>query len=121
MEMTPLLRIEMIAIAIAMIAIVIYSVNRKKICIQYSLVWIVSSLAMLIVAVFPEIVFFLCKVLDIETPTNLLYLAGILVLFLISFSQTVIISKQNERIKLLTQAVSLEKYEREKNQNAKEE
>ena len=108
--MTLLLRIEMILIAIAVIIIVINSVNRKKMCIQYSLVWIVLSAVLLIIAIFPGIVFFLCEILDIQTPTNLIYLAGIFALMLIAFSQTVIISKQSEQIKFLIQTISLEKY-----------
>lgn len=111
--MTPLLRIEMILIAIAMITIVILSVNRKKMCIQYSLIWILLSAILLIIAVFPGIVFFLCDLLEIQTPSNLIYLAGILALFLIAFSQTVIISKQSERIQFLIQTISLEKHKTE--------
>lgn len=108
--MTPLLRIEMILIAIAMIAIVIFSVNRKKMRIQYSLVWILFLAVLLIIAIFPDIVFFLCDILDIQTPSNLIYLVGILSLFLIVFSQTIIISKQSERIQFLIQSISLEKH-----------
>ncbi len=108
--MTPLLRIEMILIAIAMIAIVIFSVNRKKMRIQYSLVWILFSVVLLIIAIFPGIVFLLCDILDIKTPSNLIYLIGILSLFLFAFSQTIILSKQSERIQFLLQFISLEKH-----------
>jgi len=108
--MSLLLRIEMILIAIAVIMIVLFSVNRKKMCIQYSLIWIVLSVGLLIVAIFPSIAFFLCDILDIQTPTNLIFLVGILALLMIAFYQTIIISKQSERIKFLIQTISLEKY-----------
>jgi len=111
--MSLLLRIEMILIAIVVISVVIYSVNRKKMLIQYSLIWVFLSLILLLIAFFPGLVFFLCSVLDIETPSNLIYLGGIVILLLISFSQTIIISKQSERIKSLIQTVSLENYKRE--------
>lgn len=115
--MTPLLRIEMILIAIIMIAIVINSVNKKKMCIQYSLVWIFISVLLLVIAIFPEIVFFLCDILDIQTPSNLIYLAGIFALLLVSFFQTLIISKQSEQIKFLIQTISIEKYRRDTEQS----
>ena len=115
--MTPLLRIEMILLAAFMITIVISSVNRKKMCIQYSLTWIVIALVLAIIALFPDIVFFMCELLDIQTPSNLIYLAGIIALLLVTFSQTLIISKQNEQIKFLIQHVSMDQYERSAPEN----
>lgn len=114
--MTPLLRIEMILISVIMIIIVINSVNKKKMCIQYSLVWIFISLLLLVIAVFPEIVFFLCNILDIQTPSNLIYLAGIFALLLVNFYQTSIISKQSDRIKFLIQTISIEKHRKDMEQ-----
>lgn len=115
--MTLLLRIEMILIAIVMISIVIFSVNKKKMRIQYSLIWILLSAILLVIALFPGIIFLLCTLLDIQTPSNLIYLAGILALFLISFSQTIIISKQADRIQFLIQTISLEKHKSESEAN----
>ncbi|MBQ4066200.1 MAG: DUF2304 domain-containing protein [Clostridia bacterium] len=112
--MSLLLRIEMIVLAIIIAAFVINSVTKKKMCIQYSLVWIVLSLALLVIAAFPGIVFWLCDLLGIKTPSNLIYLLGIIYLMLITFMQTCIISKQTEKIKFLTQMVSIEKHKNTK-------
>lgn len=108
--MNTLLRVEMIVLAVLVIIVIVHNVNRKRLRVQYSLVWLLIALSMLVAAVFPGIVSWLCSVLDIETPSNLIYLIGIIVLLMISFFQTLLISKQADQIKRLIQVVSIEKY-----------
>ena len=89
--MSTLLRAEMIAVALLAVYIIVHNVNRKKLRIQYSFVW-------------------LCGALGLETPSNLIYLVAILVLMLISFFQTMLLSRQADQIKRLIQIVSIEKF-----------
>lgn len=111
----------MILLALIVIAVIILSVNKKKMCIRYSLVWIFVSLLIITIAMFPGIVFWFCKILGIETPSNLVYLFGILVLLMITFMQTGILSKQSEKIKFLTQMISIKQYEEEVKSNGETE
>lgn len=108
--MPPLLRIEMIVLAVAFLLIVIKAVNRKKLWLQYSLVWIVISVLMLIVAIFPGIATWIASIMKIETTSNLIYLLAIFALLILTFSLTVIVSKQSQRIKNIVQMVSIEKF-----------
>lgn len=108
------LRIELIVIALAFLFIIVRSINRKKLRIQYSFAWLMIALALLVAAFFPNIPVWLCGITGIETPSNLVYLLGILVLLLISFHQTLLLSRQAEQIKKLTQYVAIEKYKQEK-------
>ena len=111
--MSPFLRAEMIVLALLIVTIIVRSVNRKKLRIQYSFAWLVIAAALLAVAFFPGIVVWLCGITGIETPSNLIYLFGILILLLISFYQTALLSKQADRITRLTQVLSTEKFYRE--------
>ena len=74
---------------------------------------ILFIILLLAVAFFPGIVVWLCGITGIETPSNLIYLFGILILLLISFYQTALLSKQADRITRLTQVLSIEKFYRE--------
>jgi len=114
-----LLRIEMIVMAVLVGFIIIHNVNRKRLRIQYSFVWLLIALSLLAVAFFPGIVIWLCSIMSIETPVNLIYLLGIFALLLITFYQTLVISRQADRITRLTQIVSIEKFlaEREKEEH----
>lgn len=108
--MSVLLRIEMIIAALLVMVIIVRNVNRKKLRLQYSFFWLVIVAGMLIVAFVPSVVDWLCGIMQIQTPSNLIYLFGILILLLISFYQTTLISKQADQITRLTQIVSIEKY-----------
>lgn len=108
--MTILLRTEMILLSLFLLFVVLHAIQRKRLCIQYSLIWILIAVSLLVIAIFPDIVFWLCGILDIEKPSNLIYLLGIVALLLIMFSQAIVISEQAESIKTLTQIVSMEKF-----------
>ena len=108
--LTPLLQIELTVMALAILLLVVHNVNRRQISVNHSLIWLAASIGLLITAVFPKIVWYLCQLTGIETPSNLVYLLGLLFLFCVSFSQTRTISKQAEQIKTLTQIISMEKY-----------
>ena len=103
----------MIVLALLIVTIIVRSVNRKKLRIQYSFAWLVIAAALLAVAFFPGIVVWLCGITGIETPSNLIYLFGILIQLLISYYQTALLSKQADRITRLTQVLSIEKFYRE--------
>ena len=77
------------------------------------LLWLLIAAGLLLAAIFPGTVAWLCRITGIETPANLLYLLGILALLLIAFRQSVVLSQQADAIKHLTQIVSLQKHEEE--------
>jgi Uncharacterized conserved protein len=110
------LRISMIVLALGVVITIVRMVNNKHMRMQYSLVWVVLSVMMLIIAIFPVITEWLCTIAGIQTQSNLVYLMGILALLLVSFMQTGIVSKQADQITLLTQELSLHKYREQESQ-----
>lgn len=112
----------MLVLAVIFLLIVIKAVNKKKLWLQYSLVWVVISVLMVIVAVFPGIANWMASIMQIETTSNLIYLLAIFALLILTFSLTVIVSKQSQRMKNIIQMVSIEKYlsetEKENKENA---
>ena len=107
--MSPFLRIEMIILALAIMFMVFRSINRGRLLVRFSLIWLTVSIGILLVAAFPGIAVWLSDLTRIQTPSNLIYLLGILTLLVIVFKQTEIISQHTEQIKRLTQEISLEK------------
>ena len=110
------LRISMIVLALGVVITIVRLVNNKHMRMQYSLVWVVLSVMMLIIAIFPVITEWLCAIAGIQTQSNLVYLMGILALLLVSFMQTGVVSKQADQITLLTQELSLHKYREQESQ-----
>ncbi len=116
--MSLLLRVELILLAALVAGIMVRSVNRNRLRVQYSLPWVFVAAGLLIVALFPGVAFWLCRVTGVETPSNLVYLCGIVILLLITFYQTVLISELSGRVTRLTQCISLELYERQEHPHA---
>lgn len=108
--MSPLLRVEMLLAAFVVTTIVLYYVNRKQVRVAYMLIWLLIAAALLLLACFPGIASFLCRLTSIQTPSNLIYLFGIFLLLWITFRLTVRTSRQADEIKRLTQIVSMEKH-----------
>ena len=107
------LRVFLLLMALVFLVIIVRTINKKKLHIQYSFPWMLIAAAMLLLAIFPQIAVFLCSVTGIQTPSNLIYLMGIVILLLISFYQTILISRQANRIVRLTQILSIVKKENE--------
>lgn len=108
--MSIILRIELIVLALVFVTLVINAVNKRKLWLQYSLIWLVISCGLLVVAFFPRILEWLADIMRIEVTSNLVYLIAVFVLVVITFYLTKIVSKQSEQIKTLIQMCSIERY-----------
>lgn len=98
---------------VMLVAVLLYFVllfrllKKKRLNLKYTLLWIFSGLLMLVLAAFPSIMRVLANLLGITLPVNALFALGFFCVLLILMSQTVIISRQNERIKQLSQRFAL--------------
>lgn len=101
------LRIELLIFAVVFFVIIIKSVNNRKMLLKYCFHWFLAAVIMVIIAVFPEIVYVLIDYLGIETPSNLIFLVALIWLISMNLSLTIIVSKQSEKIKEIIQWVSL--------------
>ncbi len=108
--MSVLLRCEMIFIAVFFVIGIFKAVNRNKVRLQYSLIWLVVSMGVIALGFFPEIIIWLSDIMNIQTPTNLLYLFSIIALLVITFYLTVIVSRQSDKIQKMIQMISIEQY-----------
>jgi len=86
-------------------------VRTKKLELKYALIWIVTSLSFIIMSVFPEVVFMVVRVLEVEVASNALFLCIIFLLLLMVFALTVAVSRQAGRIKRLVQEMGILKAE----------
>ena len=106
--MSWILRTELIALALVAIVVVIHAVNRRVLQLKYYIIWLLISLCQVITARFPKIAFAVTALVGIETPSNLIFFLAIIALLGICFSLTVIVSRQETRIKRLIQILSIE-------------
>lgn len=109
--MMPLsLQITLFIVSVAFIALVFYNINQRRLTMKYSLLWLLLALAMLVMAVVPEVVLWLAPAVGIETPANFVFLVAMLLLLCICFALTVIVSRQAMKLQELIQALSIKNY-----------
>ncbi len=75
--------------------------------IKYSLLWMLLAILILILSIFPQVIFFFASALGFETPSNFALFAGLGFLLIISVALSVIVSWQARYIRSLIQEVSL--------------
>lgn len=107
------LQIKMIVLSVLFFIFITYFVKKKKLQIKHSLLWYLTSIVLIVVAIFPVILTWIARLLGIIDITNVIFLIVIGFLLLIVFLNNVTISKHQETITLLVQEISILKSEKE--------
>lgn len=101
------LQLEVIFFSISLIMLILLFVRKEMMSIKYSLVWLFSTVLMLLSALVPDIMENIAKGLGFKVLSNMVFTLIILILMFVSISHTIIASRQNEKIRLLIQEVSI--------------
>lgn len=108
------LRTTLIVGVILYFVIILKLLKDKSLSLKYSLLWLLSGLAMGILVIFPELLLRIIVLFGIQSNMNGLFIFGIAFLGMILMSITSIVSRQNKRIRTLIQeSAILEKRIRE--------
>lgn len=109
MSMT--LRVLLIIFAAFVFNFVLRKLKKSQMQVLDSLFWLMFSLSFVLLGVFPEIASFISSELGFMSASNFVFLYVIAVLVMRDFSNSLRISKQEERINGLAQSIALGKSE----------
>lgn len=101
------LRITLIATVICYFIIILYFLKQKALNLKYTLLWIVAGLVMGILVIVPELLVFIIHIFGIQDNMNGLFIFAIGFIIMILLSLTSIASRQNRKIRTLTQELSI--------------
>ncbi|GGN92892.1 DUF2304 domain-containing protein [Saccharibacillus kuerlensis] len=101
------LQLLLILFSLFVFFVFINRIRKYKLELKYSLIWIFSSAAGVIAAIFPQIFFFIADVMGIELPVNAVFLLAVSSIFLILYSLTVSLSNHSRKLRALTQELAL--------------
>ena len=107
----------MIIFSLVFLFFVLRTVSQKKLQVQYALIWIVLATGTLLLALIPGVAEYLSSILGIKTTSNFIYLFAIIALLTLTFSLTIIVSKQAQKIKSIIQSVSIEEKLKKENKD----
>lgn len=111
-----LIRVCLIVGSLITAVYVLRRVRHAKIQIEDTLFWLLFSLVLLVLAIFPGIAYWASRLLGFQSPINFVYIVIIFLLLAKQFFLSIRISQMDSRLRILTEQVALnqEKQEREK-------
>ena len=101
------LRIVLILLVILADLFSFRQIRRGKMSLNHSLLWILISLILLVIAIFPTIAFRLAGLMGIDTPVNLVFLFFAFFSIILFIYLTNVISKNDRINRRLTQKAAL--------------
>lgn len=115
------LRLQIIIgiIIFLLLLFIINMVRNKKVDLRYALSWMFLAVILLLLDVFPQIVYIIAELVGIETPSNMVFFFGFLFVVILVYSLTVSVSRLSIKTKRLTQEIALLRKELER-KNEKE-
>lgn len=107
------IRLQLIVAAVIILAMIyiINKIRKSQVNLKYSLTWFVVGIIYLLFDLIPPLQMWVCKLLGISVPQNMLIFLAIGLALVILFSVTVIIFGQTEKIRRLVQEVDTLKKE----------
>lgn len=101
------LQVLLISSSLLFLFFIFKYIKTFKITLKYALIWIFPILVTILITIFHKFIYDLLNLLGIETISNFMFFLAIMFFSVICFSLTIIVSKQKERIMILTQEMGI--------------
>lgn len=92
------------AVIVLLVLAQVRSQNMKE---KYAALWLIVSVAIIVLVLFPHLLYSVSELIGIETPVNLLFLLSIIMLIGVSLHLTVALSKMGEDVRILAEEVAI--------------
>ena len=109
------LRILLIVMSLLAAVYAVHQIRKSQMKIENAIYWFMFILIVVVLSIFPEFAMILARILGIESPVNLIYLAMIFLLLVKVFSQSIKISQMEYKIGILAQEAAIMKKKAEEN------
>ena len=101
------LRLTLIIAVICYFFVILYFLKQKALNLKYTLLWLVAGVVMGILIVVPELLVKIILIFGIQDNMNGLFIFAIGFIIMILLSLTSIASRQNRKIRTLTQELAI--------------
>ena len=101
------LRLSLIIGSLLFLVILCVLLRRRRLNVQYSIIWLAAGIVMLTFAIFPVLVAKLGGIFNVEMPVNLVFTLLFVFVLLLLLSLSTIVTGFADRIKRLTQRQAL--------------
>lgn len=111
--MSSILRVALILVSVLFLLFLLNKIRKSKLMIEYAIFWILFAFMLVIIAVFPEIIYWATGTLRVMSPANLLFLFIIFILLVKVFLMTIELSQLENKVNELIQKIALDEKENE--------
>ena len=111
--MSVALRLVLLVGAIITFVLIARQVRKRRIQVEDAIFWIVLSLILLLLAIFPGIAYFFASLFGFQAASNFVFCALIAILIIREFSSSAEISRLKHKVNQLVQELALAKKEDE--------
>jgi hypothetical protein len=118
--MTPALRIVLIVISVLAVLYALRKIRKAQLNIDDAFYWIIFSVILLVMSIFPVIPVWISEVLGIQSPANFVFLFMIFMLLIRLFANSIELSVQKHRLNNLIQKIAIMNHERETDEKKEE-
>lgn len=101
------IRILVIGLCLALALLIVELIRRRKLKEKYAILWLFSTIVVLMLAVFYNVLERLSMLLGIALPANAIFFFSIFFIILINIHFTTVISELSEQNKIISQKLTL--------------
>ena len=101
------LRVALLLGILIYVLIILRYLKQRKISLRRSILWFALALVLLIMDLFPGLVDLMARLMGVALPVNAVYIVLFFFLLTVSFSLSSAVTRQQDRIKALTQRLAL--------------
>lgn len=105
--MSVILRVLLMAGALFLVWWILHKIRKMKVQMEDAIFWIIFSVLVLALAIFPQISYKLSYIIGIESPANLIFLIVVFLLIDKVFALSVKVSLLEEKISVLSAEIAL--------------
>lgn len=100
-------RLLLLVMVLVYVFVAIKLIHRKRLSLNYSLLWLAMAAGMLVMVMFPGLVYDLTRLLGIDLPIHMIFTGFAFFALVMLFYLTCIVSRDNEKNRAMIQQMAL--------------
>ena len=100
-------RLVLLLIVLLYLFVAIKLIHRKRLSLNYSLLWLLMAVVLVVMVVFPNLVYNLTWLLGIDLPIHMIFTGFSFFALVMLFYLTCIVSRDNEKNRTMVQQMAL--------------
>ncbi len=96
-----------VVVCVLLAAAMLWLLRTRRIREKYAAIWIVLTVAVLVLAAFPQLAFWVSDVVGVQTPVNLVFALAIVILLAVCVQLSTEVSNLEEETRTLAEEIAL--------------